>query len=66
MSLEKYITDRGFWYVHVTDTYGKTLKIVQSSSAMADCIWIGDTHLSREMVRKILPTLQGFAEGEAS
>lgn len=56
----------GFGYFEFTDSYGQTFTIQQSSSAEQDKVWIGAGkewgHLTRDMVRQIIPILQQFAD----
>lgn len=59
-------TARGFGFFELTDSYGKEFTIQESSSAEQEKIWIGAGsdrgHLTRDMVRQILPILQQFAD----
>lgn len=59
-------TQRGFGYFELTDSYGAKFTIQQSSSAEQDKIWVGvgsdRGHLTRDMVRQIIPVLQQFAD----
>lgn len=59
-------TQRGFTYFEMTDSYGKEFTIQKSSSAEEEKIWMGvdddRAHLTRDMVRRIIPILQQFAD----
>lgn len=71
-------TNRGFDVAVFTDFYGSECSIQKSSLATEDCIWLGvdkhfnpenegssRMHLTREMVRELLPLLHQFeASGE--
>lgn len=65
-ALELQHTQRGFGYFELTDSYGAAFTIQQSSSAEQDKIWMGvgsdRGHLTRDMVRQIIPILQQFAD----
>lgn len=59
-------TPRGFTYFEMTDAYRKAFTIQKSSAASQECIWMGAgdsrAHLTRDMVRQIIPVLQQFAD----
>jgi hypothetical protein len=67
------LTSRGFSRAEFIDRYRSKCSIQDSSLASEDAIWLGvDTdfdgkectrmHLTRELVRELLPLLQAFAE----
>lgn len=59
-------TPRGFGYFEMKDSYNEIFTIQMSSAASQEKIWmgIGDNraHLTRDMVRSIIPILQQFAD----
>lgn len=60
----KYI-GRGFYFATFKDRYGESCSI-QESSSVVPSIWLGvdgnRMHLSRKMVKDLLPLLTRFAE----
>ena len=60
------VTERGFDFAAFTDRYGKSCSLQKSSLATEDCIWLGveseRMHLTREMVKDLLPALQKFVD----
>lgn len=62
-------TERGFARAEFVDLYGTNCSIQESSLATEWAIWLGvdkedpsRMHLSQEMVKKLLPLLEHFAE----
>jgi hypothetical protein len=74
MKLKKYgVSDRGFIGYEFEDLYDSKCSIQESSLATKDAIWFGvhkpfdgnpntRMHLTREMVKKLLPLLELFVE----
>lgn len=72
MKIER--TSRGFTRASFTDRYNNECSIQKSSIATEDCIWLGvdrdaegkecptRMHLTKTMVKRLLPHLQHFAE----
>lgn len=71
-------TSRGFAvYACFKDLYGKQIKIVKSSLATQDAVWIqneieycdsnatplGNAHLTRPMAKRVIKALQDFVNG---
>lgn len=68
-------TERGFTYGEFIDRYGHKCSVQKSSLAFEDCIWLGldegthadgtccaRMHLTKKMVKDLLPKLQKFVE----
>lgn len=64
-------TERGFAvYCEFTDLYGKQIKVVKSSLATKDAVWIqnevckdtalGNAHLDKDMAKRVISALQDF------
>lgn len=60
------LTQRGFGVYEFEDLYDTKCSLQKSSLAGFDAIWFGAgserMHLSRQMVRELLPILQHFAD----
>lgn len=65
--MDRKITCRGFTYFEFKDRYDETCTLQKSSLASEDCIWFGSDgehrmHLTKDMVKDLIPILQKFSD----
>ena len=62
MRLKKSKCGNGRTCFEFTDLYGKDCSVRDSSLACPAAVWVGDMHLSMEMVKALLPVLKRFVD----